>query len=64
MGHAPEPPMKADSERCRMVMNNMNKNTSAKILQPDQPTGFKQPEKPTEFLIRALRTCKRATLES
>ena len=41
MGHAPATPMKAVSERCRMVMNNMNKNTSAKILQPDQPTGFK-----------------------
>ena len=50
--------------RCRMTVKNINKNTSAKKLQPERKTGFKLPEKPADFLIRALRVCERATLES
>ena len=50
--------------RCQMTVKNINKNTSTKKLQPERKTGFKMPEKPADFLIRALRTCKRATLES
>ena len=50
--------------RCRMTVKNINKNTSTKKLQPERKTGFKMPEKLADFLIRALRTCKRATLES
>ena len=50
--------------RCRMTVKNINKNTSAKKLQPERKTGFKMPEKSPDLLIRALRTCKRATLES
>ena len=36
---------------------------SAKILQREQETGFRPPKEYTYFLIRAFRTCERATLE-
>lgn len=32
-----------------MVANNINKSTSAKILQPEPETGFKLPESPPIF---------------
>ena len=50
--------------RCRMTVKNINKNTSTKILQSERKTGFKSPGKFTDILIRALRICKRATVES
>ena len=52
------------SANCRMVVNNMNKNTSAKMLQPERDAGFKPPEKSADFLIRALRPCERATVST
>ena len=48
----------------RAVTNNINKSTSVKTLQPERKTCLKPPEKPTDFLIRAHRACKRATVES
>lgn len=56
--------MKALSARCRMMVNNINKSASAKILQPEWETGLRTSKKPADFLIRALRVCERATLES
>ena len=50
--------------RCRMTVKNINKNTSTKILQSERRIGFKSPGKFTDILIRALRICKRATVES
>lgn len=57
-------PVKALSARCRMMVNNINKSASAKSLQPEWETGLRTSKKPTDFLIRALRVCERATLES
>ena len=47
-----------------MMVNNINKSASAKILQPEWETGLRTSKKPADFLIRALRVCERATLES
>ena len=65
MGYTPtQKAMKAVSTGCQMVANNINKNASAKTLQPERKTDFRISEKPADFLIRALQTCERATLES
>ena len=65
MGYTPtQKAMKAVSERCRMMANNINKSASAKTLQPERETDFKLPIKPLDYPIRALRVCKRATVES
>ena len=42
--------------------NNIDRNTSGKILQPERKTGFEPLKKPADFPIRALRACKRATV--
>ena len=63
IGYRPTKPMENAPARCRMTVNNINKNTSTKTLQPERETGLKLSEKPTGFLVRALQICKRATLE-
>lgn len=45
------------------MTNNINKNTSAEIFQPERKTDFKTLKIPTDFLFLAFRTCERATLE-
>ena len=56
--------VKVYSARRRKIANNINKNTSSKTLQPERKTDFKLPIKPLDYPIRALRVCKRATVES
>ena len=34
------------------------------MLQPERDAGFKPPEKPSDFLTRALRPCERATVST
>lgn len=63
IGYRPTKPMENSPARCRMTVNNINKNTSTKTLQTERETGLKLSEKPTGFLVRALQICKRATLE-
>ena len=46
-----------------MVVNNINKIALTEFLQPERKTGFKTLRKSVDFLIRAFRTCERATLE-
>ena len=47
-----------------MIANNINKNTSVKIFQPEWEGGLKSSKKPTDFLTRALQPCERATVRS
>ena len=49
--------------RCRIMTNNINKNTSTKTPQREQKADFKTLKIPTDFLFPAFRTCERATLE-
>lgn len=63
IGYRPTKPMENAPARCRMTVNNINKNTSTKTLQTERETGLKPSEKPTGLLAWALRICKRATLE-
>lgn len=61
-GHTLTKPVKGISAGCRTIANNLNRNISTKTSQPEWKTGFKPPKKSTGFLIRALRTCKRAAV--
>lgn len=61
-GHTLTKPVKGISAGCRTTANNLNRNISTKTSQPEWKTGFKPPKKSTGFLIRALRTCKRAAV--
>ena len=56
--------VKGISTKCRITMNNLNKNTFTENLQPDRETCLEKPKKSTDFPIMALRVCERATLES
>ena len=38
--------VKGFSEKCRIKTNNLNRNTSVGILQPERKTGLERPEKP------------------
>lgn len=61
-GHTLTKPVKGISAGCRTIANNLDRNISTKTSQPEWKTGFKPPKKSTGFLIRALRTCKRAAV--
>lgn len=61
-GHTLTKPVKGISAGCRIIANNLNRNISTKTSQPEWKPGFKPPQKSTGFLIRALRTCKRAAV--
>ena len=61
-GHTLTKPVKGISAGCWTIANNLNRNISTKTSQPEWKTGFKPPKKSTGFLIRALRTCKRAAV--
>lgn len=45
------------------MTNNINKNTSTEIFQPERKADFKTSKIPTDFRFLAFRTCERATLE-
>ena len=47
-----------------IVANNINKTSSAKILQPERKTAFRPPKKSAVFPVPSLRVCERATVES
>ncbi|EFU29313.1 hypothetical protein HMPREF6485_2639 [Segatella buccae ATCC 33574] len=55
-------PLSATSARCRTVANNSDKNTSAKILQPERKVALESRTKPPVFPVQALRACERATV--
>lgn len=55
--------VEAIAARHRMTMNNINKNTSAKMRQPERENSFKPPEKSADIPIQTLRARKRATVE-
>ena len=50
--------VEAIAARHRMTMNNINKNTSAKMRQPERENSFKPPEKSADIPIQALRARK------
>ena len=50
--------------RCRMTVKNINKNTSAKILQREWNACRKLPKRPAVYLTQTIRTCKRATVRN
>lgn len=69
IGYRPTKPMENAPARCRMTVNNINKNTSTKTLQTERETGLKLSEKPTGFLVRLSKfakgphlRCERATV--
>ena len=64
IGYRPTKPMENSPARCRMTVNNINKNTSGKTLQLEWKGGFKPPKKSTCFLVWALWACERATVGS
>ena len=55
--------VEAIAARHRMTANNINKNISAKMRQPERENSFKPPEKSADIPIQALRARKRATVE-
>ena len=55
---------KGPSARCRAVAKNINKNTSAKILQREWNACRKLPKRPAVYLTQTIRTCKRATVRN